>query len=141
MDDSRRRLLWHGMLLFLLGLLAGLAETRFTNPRMGLAAHLQGVLNGTFLLALGAAWEDVRLSPRWKAAAYWGVLYGAYANWAVTILAAILGTAALNPITAAGHRALPWQETLVAAGFVSVGLAMLASAVVLLLGLRRTRLA
>src|SRR5438552_3971228 len=40
-DDSKRRLMWHGMLLFLLGLLTGLVEQHFSNPRMGLAAHLQ----------------------------------------------------------------------------------------------------
>ncbi len=44
MDDSRRRLLWHGMFLFLLGLFTGFVETKFSNPRMGLAAHLEGAL-------------------------------------------------------------------------------------------------
>jgi hypothetical protein len=29
-----RHLMWHGMLLFLLGLLTGLLEQRFTNVRM-----------------------------------------------------------------------------------------------------------
>lgn len=84
MDDTRRRLLWHGMFLFLLGLLTGLVEQKFANPRMGLAAHLEGVMNGTLLVALGAVWADVRLSPGLKAAAYWSALYGTYANWAVT---------------------------------------------------------
>jgi hydroxylaminobenzene mutase len=60
MDDSRRRLIWHGMCLFLLGLLTGFMEARVTNPRMGLAAHLEGVMNGTFLIALGAVWMEVR---------------------------------------------------------------------------------
>ena len=60
MDDSRRRLIWHGMFLFSLGLLTGFMETKFTNPRMGLAAHLEGVMNGTFLIALGAVWMEVR---------------------------------------------------------------------------------
>jgi len=141
MESLRRRLLWHGFFLFLLGLLTGLVGQNFTNPRMGLAAHLQGVMNGTFLVALGAVWNDVHLSPPWKAATYWTALYGTYANWAVTVLAAVLGTAALNPITAAGHRALPWQEGLVTVGFLSVGLAMLASASWCLFGLRRVRLA
>ncbi len=141
MEDSRRRLLWHGFFLFLLGLVTGLVEQKFTNPRMGLAAHLQGVLNGTFLVALGAVWMDVRLALPAKAAAYWTALYGTYANWAVTVLAAILGTASLNPITAAGHSAVPWQEGVVTVGFVSVGLAMLASATLCLFGLRRIRLA
>lgn len=40
MDDSKRRLVWHGMFLFLLGLLTGFVEQQFANPRMGLAAHI-----------------------------------------------------------------------------------------------------
>ena len=71
MDDSRRSLIWHGMFLFLLGLLTGFVETKFANPRMGLAAHLEGVMNGTFLIALGAVWMEVRLPLGLKAAAYW----------------------------------------------------------------------
>lgn len=137
MEDSRRPLLWHGLFLFLLGLLTGFMELKFKNPRMGLAAHLEGVMNGTFLVALGAVWTEVRLTVRWKAAAYWGVLYGTYANWAVTTLAAILGTAALSPITAAGHSAQPWQESIVTAGFMSVGVVIVASSVLILWGLRR----
>src|SRR5260370_40501938 len=106
-DDSNRRLMWHGMLLFLLGLFTGLVEQHLTNPRMGLAAHLEGVMNGTFLVALGAIWVEVRLSARAKAGAYWGALYGTYVNWAVTTLAAVLGAANLSPITRR-HGALPW---------------------------------
>lgn len=37
----RRRLLFHGMVLFLIGLLTGLAEQHFANVRMALAAHLE----------------------------------------------------------------------------------------------------
>jgi len=46
-----RRLMWHGMFLFLLGLVTGLLEQRFRNMRMGLSAHLEGLMNGTFLIA------------------------------------------------------------------------------------------
>ena len=55
MEDTNRRLLWHDMFLLLLGLLTGVVEQKFTNPRMGLTVHLEGVMNGTFLVALGAA--------------------------------------------------------------------------------------
>jgi hydroxylaminobenzene mutase len=137
MEDTRRRMLWHGMFLFLLGLLTGFVQQKFSNPRMGLAAHLEGVMNGTFLVALGAIWTEVRLSPRLKSAAYWTALFGTYANWAVTTLAAIFGTAALSPITGAGHRGEPWQENLVTAGFMSVGVTIVASAILVLWGLRR----
>src|SRR6202165_256311 len=138
MEDTKRRLLWHGMFLFLLGLLTGFVEQKFNNPRMGLAAHLEGVMNGTFLVALGAIWTEVRLSPRFKVAAYWSALYGTYANWAVTTLAAIFGTAALSPITGAGHSALPWQEGLVTVGFMSIGITTVAFSILVLWGLRRT---
>jgi len=126
------------MFLFLLGLLIGFAEQSFKNPRMGLAAHLEGVMNGTFLVALGAVWTEVRLPPGLKVAAYWGALYGTYANWEVTTLAAIFGTAAMSPITAAGRSGQPWQEVLVTLGFVSVGILIVASSIVILWGLRRS---
>jgi (hydroxyamino)benzene mutase len=137
MEDAKRKVLWHGMFLFLLGLLTGFLELKFRNPRMGLAAHLEGLMNGTFLLALGAIWTEVRLSPRWKVAAYWGALYGTYVNWATTTLAAILGTAALSPITGAGHSAQPWAEGAVTFGFMTVGPVIVATSVLLLLGFRR----
>lgn len=60
--DNQRRLIWHGMYLFLLGLLIGFAEGQIINPRMALAAHLEGLMNGTCLIALGAVWQFV---PMW----------------------------------------------------------------------------
>jgi (hydroxyamino)benzene mutase len=136
MQRNNRRLMWHGMFLFLLGLLTGFAETNFANMRMGLAAHLEGVMNGTFLIAVGAVWNEVYLPPRAKSVAYWTALYSTYVNWIMTVLAAIFGTAALSPITAAGHKGLPWQESLVTAGFISVGVAFLAFCGFALWGLR-----
>jgi len=136
MKIANRGLMWHGIFLFLLGLFTGFAELQFANPRMGLAAHLEGVMNGTFLLALGAAWNEVRLKPGVKTIAYWTALYGAYANWLVTTLAAVFGTAALSPITAAGHTGQPWQETFITAGFLTVGMADVLFCLLLLWGLR-----
>jgi hydroxylaminobenzene mutase len=103
---------------------------------MGLAAHLEGLMNGTFLVVLGAVWTEVRLPPLAKAIAYWTALYGTYVNWLVTTLAAVFGTAALSPITAAGHSGQPWQESLVTVGFMSVGIVIVASSVLVLWGLR-----
>jgi hydroxylaminobenzene mutase len=125
------------MLLFVLGLATGLFEGKLKNPRMGLAAHLEGLMNGTFLLALGAAWQDVRLSRRMARAAFGTALYGAYANWASTTFAAVFGTAAMTPLAAGAFRGQPWQELLVAFGLVSVALAMLVSSALLLWSFRK----
>ena len=51
-------------------------------------------MNGTFLLAVGAIWSEVRLSSGASVSAYWALLCGTYGNWAVTTIAAIVGTAA-----------------------------------------------
>jgi len=125
------------MFLFLLGLSVGFVEQKFTNPRMGLAAHLEGVMNGTFLVALGAIWTEIRLSARLKATAYWGALYGTYGNLVITGMAAMFGTAAMTPITAMGHRGRPWQELVVTLGFASLGIVIVAALVLILWGLRR----
>jgi hydroxylaminobenzene mutase len=124
------------MALFLIGLCTGLVQPHFTNIRMALAAHLEGVMNGTFLLAVGAIWSEVRLTSRASAVAYWTLLGGTYGNWVVTTTAATLGTAALSPITGAGHSAAQWKELLVTAGFVTIGISIISASVLLLWGLR-----
>ncbi len=137
MEETNRKLMFHGMCLFMLGLITGFAEQHFANVRMGLAAHLEGVMNGTFLVALGAIWPHVRLSPRPTAMAYWTVLYGAYMNWCFTLLAAVFGTGALSPITAPGRSGQPWQESFVTFGLMSVGIAIVAASALVLWGLRK----
>jgi hydroxylaminobenzene mutase len=109
-----RRLLFHGFLLFLLGLGAGLVAYTLENPRMGVSAHLEGILNGVFLVGLGLAWPRLVLAPRARAVCFWTALVGAYANWAVPLFSAAVG--ASQPIlVGAGHRAAPWQEMLLTA--------------------------
>ena len=135
--DTGKRLLWHGMLLVLLGLLTGLVIPLLTNPRMGLSAHLEGVMNGVLLAVLGLAWPRFVLSIGQRVALLWLALYGAYVNWAFTLLGAILGTNKRTPIAGAGFGAAAWQEQLVDVGLVSLSLAIIAAVALALWGLRR----
>lgn len=66
MDDLKRRLIWDGIFLFLLGLITGFLEPHFNNMRMGLAAHLEGVMNGTG--ALSPITAAVRVAQPWRRA-------------------------------------------------------------------------
>ena len=95
-------------------------------------------MNGILLLAFGAAWMEIHLAPRTKEVAYWMSLYGTYSNWAFTVLAAILGTMSVSPIVSGGRMGEPWQEALVTAGFVTVGVAIIVAVVLILWGLRKT---
>ncbi|MFT5775584.1 hydrogenase [Hyphomonas sp.] len=135
---QKDRLLQLGALLFLLGLLSGLVTGLMANPRMGLSAHMQGLTNGTFLLAAGAVWDRANLGPRTQALAFWAVAFGTSVNWLMTQLAAIWGTGKMTPIVGAGHEGADWQEMVVSLGLLALTLAMLVGAALLLAGpLRR----
>src|SRR3954454_14584040 len=95
-------------------------------------------MNGIFLIAPGAIWSRVQLSNRQTVVAYRTALYGTYVNLVTTTFAAVVGANSLSPLTGAGNSASAWQETVVTAGFVSVGIAILASLTLILWGLRTT---
>lgn len=134
---ASRSIVRHGVLLFLIGLVTGTQQRRFTNMRMALSAHLEGVMNGTFLIALGAVWGQIELPSRVEQAARWTALYGTYGNWLFTTLGAALGTAAANPTLSQGHHGTPSQERLVLFGFRSMRYAFLLSVFLILCGLTR----
>lgn len=137
--DPGKRLLWHGMLLVLLGLLTGLVIPLLTNPRMGLSAHLEGVMNGLLLAVLGLAWPRIVLAARARIALVWLALYGAYVNWGFTLLGAIFGTNKRTPIAGAGFGAAVWQEQFIDVGLVSLSLAIIAAIALAVWGLRNSR--
>lgn len=112
--NHERRLLRHGFVLFLLALLTGIAAYRLVNPRMGVAAHVEGVVNGIFLVVLGLAWPRLALTGRIASAAYWAGLVGAYANWAIPLFSAAVG-ASQPKLAGQGFSAAPWAETLIQA--------------------------
>ncbi|MBV1931733.1 MAG: hypothetical protein KUG71_08440 [Porticoccaceae bacterium] len=133
-DQTTQTLLGLGALLFFLGLLSGFAIPAMTNPRMGLAGHLEGVMNGTFLIATGLAWSRLNLGPRCLTAAYWLLVYGTFANWLFVTFAAIFGTKAMTPIAGSGYEGQAWQESFVTAGLASVGVAMVIGCALLVWG-------
>lgn len=126
-----------GATLFLLGLVSGLVTGMMANPRMGLSAHMQGLTNGMFLIAVGAAWQFVRLGRLAALATFLLLAYGTVANWVSTTLAAVWNTGQLTPIHGAEPNALPWQESIVSAGLLSLTVAMIIGTLLLMIGFVR----
>lgn len=64
-SDYAQRMMFHGIVVFLLGLLSGLLLFfgGMRNPQVGMITHLEGVLNGIFLVVLGLIWHRMRLGP------------------------------------------------------------------------------
>ena len=136
---TARHLLQAGALLFVLGLFTGLLVPMMATPRLGLSSHLEGVFNGLLLLLLGLLWPRLLLGRRLRATAFWLALYGTYANWFTTFIAALLGIGGASmPLAAAGAAGGAVQETLVLAALLSLTAAMLAVGMIVLWGLRGT---
>jgi hydroxylaminobenzene mutase len=127
-----------GLVLFLLGLITGLAVRAVKNPRMGLASHLQGMTNGPFLIVLGLLWPYLNLTHGWQVASVALLAYGTYANWLATQLAAIWGAGRkFAPEAAGGHVASAGKEGFVNFLLASLAPAMIAACIILVVGVLR----
>lgn len=135
-ERAESLLIFTGIALFLAGLLTGFAIPMLENPRVGLSSHLEGVLNGVFLIALGSVWRRIGLFGRTHNVALVLVLFGTVANWFATLLAGLWGTGAMMSIAAAGRSGTAVQETIVTTLLLSLSLAMVAACGVFLIGLR-----
>ncbi|TAM63046.1 hydrogenase [Mycobacterium sp.] len=124
-----------GLVLFLLGLLTGIAGPALKNARMALSSHLEGVLNGMFLVLLGLLWPHIRLSNAWETTAAALIVYAAYANWLATLLAAAWGAGRrFAPIAAGDHRASAAKERVVGFLLLSLALSILVGVGIVIVG-------
>ena len=101
------RLLQAGIGLFLFSVLVGLVIPHFTIPRLALGAHLIGILQGIFLVALGLLWPKLRLSPAMSRSAFWLLIYECIAAVSANLLAGAWG-AGNNTHIGRGWRT--WQR-------------------------------
>ena len=133
----KRRLLWHGLALFMLGLLVGIIIPMLLNPRAGVTAHLEGVQNGMFLMILGLTSAEFALGQRGRLALFWTGVYGTYSNYFASLLTAIWGTRNMTPIVGKEMNHAPdWQEAVVTFGFGTCAIAIIACVGIALYGMR-----
>jgi (hydroxyamino)benzene mutase len=128
------RLLFFGILLFFLGLLVGIFVPMLANPRMGLSGHLEGIMNGIFLIVLGLIWNRLELSGKWLTITYWLSLYGTFANWSAVLLAAVFNSGKMMPL-ATGREGSSFTEGIVSFLLISLSIAMLSVCILIMTGL------
>lgn len=135
-NRTARRLMLLGAVLVMAGLLTGFVSGSLANPRMGLSAHLEGLMNGMLLLALGAGWRFVHLGAAAERWAFGLLAFGTTANWATVLLSAYWGAGRQTmPIVAGDHSGTAWQENTVTVLLVVLSLAMVAGFALVIKGL------
>lgn len=132
------KLIWFGVLLFLIGLLTGFISPLTANPRMGLSSHIEGAMNGMLLMILGLIWPKLNLSDKVLKSGYGLALYGTFTNWLTTLLAALWGAGSeMMPIAGGGLQGTQLQEIIINIGLITLSIAMVIVCVILLIGLRK----
>jgi len=125
MSESLQAVLGYaGVLLFLLGLLTGVAIPVTRAPRIALSAHVAAIESGLALVVFALLGARLELSPGWAAAIAHGLWISLYVLWVGLVLGAIFGTGKTLPIAGAGLAAKPWQET---TAFALIGVGSLGS--------------
>ena len=127
------KLIFLGLVLFLLGLIVGLFVPAMANPRMALSAHLEGLMNGMFLMILGLIWTRLVLSKSLLTVTFWLLVYGSFANLTAVVIAAVTGFGRMMPI-AGGKEGTGIAESLISVLLISLGLCMLAVCIIVLTG-------
>jgi hydroxylaminobenzene mutase len=136
-QKQSEKLIFNGMLLFLLGLLVGLIVPLLANPRMALSSHIEGVLNGMFLVILGLIWQRLNLSEKQLKITVILAIYGTFANWFGILIAAIFNAGGNLNVAANGKVGDPIIESIVNFLLVSLSLAMIIISILVLIGLKK----
>jgi hydroxylaminobenzene mutase len=135
--DNRGRVLMRlGAILFLCGLVIGFIAWRLANPRMGLSSHLEGVMNGTFLITVGLLWDRLKLGRVARTALFWTSVYGTYSNVAATLLAAWLPAGEFLSIAAPTPRGTDAEEQVIMSLLNSTVATIALASVLIVWGLR-----
>jgi hydroxylaminobenzene mutase len=102
-DVLRRRLAWAGAWLFAIGMVTGLwaaavltEKVTVAIPRLALAAHLNALLGGLWLIAVASTMDMLRYGATGRLRLAWIVTIPAWGNWLITLVASVLGVTGLE---------------------------------------------
>ena len=99
----RHRLVFHGAVVILLGLVAGfplafvITGSLVSSERAWRMAHLEGLLNGLLLFAIAGVADGLALDGRKPAVLAWALIITAYGNLIASVIAASANVRGLEP--------------------------------------------
>lgn len=126
--SANYRLLIAGSLLCLMSLILGGLIPLFTNQRLALSAHEQGIIAGAFLMLLGLVWPYAVFGNIKSETTSVLLIFGTYLIWVGILLGSILGTSRSTPIAGAGFSGSKDQE-------ITVSIILMAGSVMTIIGM------
>ncbi len=130
-----QKLIIAGVFLFFLGLLNGMMIPLFTNPKLGLSAHLSAMQHGIVLILFGLIWNRLKLSETGLTWCYRLSVFSMYGIWIGLVLGAAWGTISGTPMAGAGFGTTQGKENIVDFFLNSGAVAILIATIQILFGL------
>jgi hydroxylaminobenzene mutase len=133
-----RQILFHGMVLVLVGLVWGLVVPATPYPRLALGAHIQFETNGVLFIVLATLL--LKLPHRVGRTSVFVMVLSAWLTWCMAlseVANAWWGTTGILPIAASQAGATggaPWQELIVKVTHIAAGLGLIVAWALLIQG-------
>jgi hydroxylaminobenzene mutase len=124
-----------GIILFALSLLNGFMIQAVAIPRLGLSAHLIGLIGASFLIGIGSYWPRLNLGIKLSRIGMLLVVYSFWSGWAVYFFAAASGAGKMFPIASGNQSGAPFVEGLISLAMMSFALAFFVSIGIIIRGL------
>jgi hydroxylaminobenzene mutase len=103
-----------GAVLLALSVLSGFAIMVVPDPIMGLASHIQGLLNAFLIILIGLIWSRLEVGYLASVVIYWGLIIGGYVTFLVQMLCTFLEIGGgIFPLAGGSHTGTPLEEMLV----------------------------
>lgn len=141
--DRHRQVLFHGLMLVMVGLLWGFVVPHTPYPRLALGAHIQLITNGFLFIIMGALLMVLPHEVGPKSSLV--MVLAAWLTWAMglsEVANAWWGTTQMLPLAAAQAGAtggLAWHELVVKLTHIAAGLGLVAAWALLIIGLRKRK--
>lgn len=133
LPQHAHRLIQLGLLWFLTALVVGLLIPKFGIPRVGLSAHLLGLMQGIFLVIIGLLWPRLHFGRSMGSVAFWLLVYGSVAAWSASLTAGIFRAGGhMIPLAAGSAQGTTLQEWIITIGLRSAAVSIIAAVLILL---------
>jgi hydroxylaminobenzene mutase len=137
--EYAQRMMFHGIVVFMFGLLTGffLYSGAMVNPQIGVITHLEGVLNGLFLVTLGVIWQRMSLTDRQQWRLMVLALACVYINYFQALWGAVMGRSRATTLFPADRVPFPLEKTVLDVVLLSMSVGFIVVCLMTLWGLHR----
>ena len=137
MAQQSHRLLQLGAMLLLVALLIGVAIPALAVPRLGVAAHVNGLIGALFLVVFGLVWPRLQLGTSILTLAFWLAVYTFLLATLLPLLGGICSAGgSMFPVAGVEARGSAVLEGVISIGLATSALTGIAFSTLLVLGLR-----